>query len=171
MVLNPINTATIQRDMRLGGAKATGVGFGKTLEDVGLYGSALGPSIMGVAQASGSGVTANAVLGAAFSGISQIGGYQAPSLASGQMGAMSYSAQYLPTGTTAMGGGSSPVFAGTGEQFTQWDMINTMNQNNLQLLELQATLQSNMQAWNAKSNILNTDYNCRKAMIEKFTLR
>ena len=50
-------------------------------------------------------------------------------------------------------------------------MINTMNQNNLQLLELQATMQSNMQGWTTKSNVLSADHRARMAMIEKFTAR
>lgn len=46
-------------------------------------------------------------------------------------------------------------------------LINSMNTNNLKLLELQATMQSNMQAWNTKSNILSADHKARMAMIEK----
>ena len=74
----------------------------------------------------------------------------------------------MPSGIP--GGGSSAVVPGT-EGFSQWDLINTMNQNNLQLLELQATMQSNMQGWNTKSNILSADHRARMAMIEKFTAR
>ena len=68
------------------------------------------------------------------------------------------------------GGGTAAAVPGY-DGFSQSDMINTMNQNNLQLLELQATMQSNMQAWNTKSNILSADHRARMAMIEKFTAR
>ncbi len=65
-------------------------------------------------------------------------------------------------GTSMASGGSAP-----GTQ----DMINSMNTNNLKLLELQAVMQSNMQAWNTKSNILSADHRARMSMIEKFTAR
>ena len=69
-----------------------------------------------------------------------------------------------------LGDSNSSVVSGT-DGFSQMDMINTMNQNNLQLLELQAVMQSNMQQWNTKSNILSADHRARMAMIEKFTAR
>lgn len=50
-------------------------------------------------------------------------------------------------------------------------LMNEMNINNLKLLELQAVMQSNMQAWNTKSNILSADHRARMAMIEKFSAR
>jgi hypothetical protein len=146
-------------------------GFGSMLDAVGAMGT--------TATTAGSmygGTNSAAVLAAAFSGISSgaqtIGGGTSltgyggtPSLAGG------YAAQ--TTGLTSFGGvsdGSTSVVAGT-DGFTQMDMINTMNQNNLQLLELQATMQSNMQSWNTKSNILSADHRARMAMIEKFTAR
>jgi hypothetical protein len=109
-------------------------------------------------------VNSSTVLAAAFSGVNsfnaQTGG-GAPYLASGGMNSLNAS---------LMPGGSSAVVPGT-ENFSHMDMINTMNQNNLQLLELQATMQSNMQSWNTKSNILSADHKARMAMIEKFTAR
>jgi len=106
------------------------------------------------------------VLAAAFSGVNQynaVSGGGIPSYASMGMGGQS------------IGGGmpinaGAPVVPGT-DNFSQMDMINTMNQNNLQLLELQAVMQSNMQGWNTKSNILSADHRARMAMIEKFTAR
>ena len=49
--------------------------------------------------------------------------------------------------------------------------MEVMNQNNLQLIELQAIMQSNMQTWNTKSNILSADHRAKMSMIEKFTAR
>lgn len=117
------------------------------------------------------------VLGAAFSGVSQLsaisGSGSYPSYAAGyDMGGyagLKYSSSAMPSGVPGSSGSSS-VIPGT-EGFSQWDMINTMNSNNLQLLELQALMQSNMQSWNTKSNILSADHRARMAMIEKFTAR
>ena len=110
------------------------------------------------------GVNSSTVLAAAFSGVNtyNVQGGGTPSFASGGMNSLS--------GPSLMPGGSSAVVPGT-DGFSQSDMINTMNQNNLQLLELQATMQSNMQSWNTKSNILSADHKARMAMIEKFTAR
>jgi hypothetical protein len=125
--------------------------------------------------------TANsgAVLAAAFGGINELGAHRggfggyagasygggAPYLAAGMGG------QYASTGgSIGTLDPNAPVVPGT-EGFSQMDMINTMNQNNLQLLELQAVMQSNMQGWNTKSNILSADHRARMAMIEKFTAR
>jgi hypothetical protein len=95
-------------------------------------------------------------------------GSSVPSLAGG------YNPGFKAASTgTSLGGlsdGSSAVVPGT-DGFSQMDMINTMNSNNLGLLELQAVMQSNMQAWNTKSNILSADHRARMAMIEKFTAR
>lgn len=111
------------------------------------------------------------VLAAAFSGVNefnaQTSGLGTPYLASGMGG---WGGNYASAG--ALGGldPNAPVVPGT-EGFSHMDMINTMNQNNLKLLELQAVMQSNMQGWNTKSNILSADHRARMAMIEKFTAR
>jgi len=145
---------------------------------------AMSGTAMTATQMYGPSGMAPAVIAAAFSGTAQLNQYSqqmsqisAPSFAGGSafgamgstggMGAMKYSG--MPPGMTGAGGGSS-VIPGT-DNFSQADMINTMNQNNLQLLELQAMMQSNMQAWNTKSNILSADHRARMAMIEKFTTR
>lgn len=118
----------------------------------------------------------SAVLAAAFSGITtgsqSFGGgasmAAAPSFAGGGMGA---GAKFMTNnGSLGTLDPNAPVVPGT-EGFSQMDMINTMNQNNLGLLELQATMQSNMQGWTTKSNILSADHRARMAMIEKFTAR
>ncbi|MFH1829451.1 MAG: hypothetical protein ABH871_01575 [Pseudomonadota bacterium] len=130
--------------------------------------SAMGPTATTSSQMYGSG-NSSAVLAAAFSGISsgaQTLGGATPSFAGGY-GA---GAQFASTGSIGTLDPNAAVVPGT-EGFSQMDMINTMNQNNLQLLELQATMQSNMQGWNTKSNILSADHRARMAMIEKFTAR
>jgi hypothetical protein len=124
-----------------------------------------------------------AVLAAAFSGVNQagaqmsgyggspaamMGGGGTPYLAGGFNGGAKYSTSQGSIG--ALSDPNAPVVPGT-EGFGQMDMINSMNQNNLHLLELQATMQSNMQGWNTKSNILSADHRARMAMIEKFTAR
>lgn len=132
-------------------------------------------AMLGVASAAGGtgNPRAAAVLSAAFGGIGAAGSamsqYNAPSFAGG-MGNM---ASGLPGmgGVAGMSGGTGgSVIPGT-DNFSQADMINSMNQNNLQLLELQAMMQSNMQAWNTKSNILNADHRVKTTMIEKLSPR
>ncbi len=133
--------------------------------------NAMGPTAGTAAGMYGSS-NSSAVLAAAFSGITagaqNFGGgasmTSTPSFAGG-MGA-----QYASTGSLGSLDPNAPVVPGT-EGFSQMDMINTMNSNNLQLLELQATMQSNMQGWTTKSNILSADHRARMAMIEKFTAR
>lgn len=123
---------------------------------------------------------AQAVLSSAFSGMSTTGGLaqQAsyPSFAGGGMPDYGAGFTKYPGGPGELpspGGlpsGGDPVVPGT-SGFTTADLMNSMNQNNLKLLELQAVMQSNMQAWNTKSNILSADHRARMAMIEKFTAR
>jgi hypothetical protein len=135
--------------------------------------SAMGPTMTTASQLYGSS-NSSAVLSAAFSGITngaQTLAGSTPTFASGNSGGYNLGAQYASTsGTIGTLDSNASVVPGT-EGFSQMDMINTMNQNNLQLLELQATMQSNMQEWNTKSNILSADHRARMAMIEKFTAR
>ena len=157
---------------KVAGPKAMGTDFSGMLDAA--------SAMSGVATTAGSLYGNNssaAVLAAAFSGISA----GAANFGSGADAAMTsgtpsfsggYGAQTIG-GTSSFGtltDGSSSVISGT-DGFSQMDMINTMNQNNLQLLELQATMQNNMQGWNTKSNILSADHRARMAMIEKFTAR
>lgn len=170
MGITPINTIAIQKAVHAKAQVRTGKSF---------------DAFLGVADAMGGTATtaghmygspnAATVLSSAFSGISQLsgmsGGGAYPSYAGMNMGGYAgpkNAGAYMPSGIP--GGGSDSVIPGA-EGFSQWDMINTMNQNNLQLLELQATMQSNMQGWNTKSNILSADHRARMAMIEKFTAR
>ncbi len=77
-----------------------------------------------------------------------------------------YKADGISTGV------SDTQIAGSGATaLSTSDLLNSMNVNNLQLLELQAVMQSNMQGWNTKSNILSADHRARMSMIEKFTAR
>lgn len=146
-------------------AQTTSKGVGGTKDFNAFLGAvdAMGPTAMTSGQVYGD-VNSATVLSSAFSGVSSLN---------------AQSAGYVPTmaggygkvgGGMGMPGAGNPVVPGT-EGFSQADMINTMNQNNLHLLELQAMMQSNMQEWNTKSNILSADHRARMAMIEKFTAR
>lgn len=73
-----------------------------------------------------------------------------------------------PTYPQNMAGGSQVV---PGTNLSQFQLMEIMNQNNLKLIELQALMQSNMQVWNTKSNILSADHRAKMAMIEKFSAR
>jgi hypothetical protein len=98
-----------------------------------------------------------------FPGVMGVGSYGTTAGYAGGTYAAGSASLYKATEPMPMGsGGAVP---GTSE------MINTMNTNNLKLLELQAVMQSNMQAWNTKSNILSADHRARMSMIEKFTAR
>lgn len=179
MTIEHINPLEIKAAVAKKGFKgmSTGSGFSVAMLDAV---NAMGPTAYTAGSIYGSNNSA-AVLSAAFSGIGAT---------SSQMGGMSGMSGASYTGTPYMSGGygsgyykssslggfgglsnpdSSAIPGTTG--FSQMDMINTMNQNNLQLLELQAVMQNNMQAWNTKSNILSADHRARMAMIEKFTAR
>ncbi|MFH1653829.1 MAG: hypothetical protein ABIE74_07205 [Pseudomonadota bacterium] len=116
-------------------------------------------------------VPAQAVLQAAFSGAAQSGsvGGSTPYMASGTVPGMMGAGSYAGMKGTSVPGGTDPVGADAGVD--QATLMNTMYQNNLKLLELQAIMQTNMQAWNTKSNILSADHRARMAMIEKFSTR
>lgn len=138
--------------------------------------SAMAPMATATNQVYGGSPNSGAVLAAAFGGINELGaqrggfgGYAGASYGGAPYMAAGFGAQYAG-GSIGTLDPNAPVVPGT-EGFTHMDMINTMNQNNLQLLELQAVMQSNMQGWNTKSNILSADHRARMAMIEKFTAR
>lgn len=180
MTLNP--DAVRSGDRR--GLKATSVGsgadFGVMLDAIG----AMGPTAATAGQMYGS-TNSAAVLGAAFSGIGassqQMGGGMGAMGAShgaGLYGSTATGAPYLAAGmdykatNIGMGGMDPNTPAVPGAQgMSQMELIQTMNQNNLQLLELQAVMQNSMQGWNTKSNILSADHRARMAMIEKFAAR
>lgn len=188
--INPlaIAEAAKRKGATFKGQSLSGADFGSYLN---MFGAATGPAAATAGSMYGN-TPAYVALNAAFSGMGQA----ASSLSSGGggMGGMSYGASigggyagapYLAAGTgvSYKAGGytgagtldpNSPVIPGTGvgpDGLSYGDMISTMNQNNLQLLELQAMMQNNMQMWNTKSNILSADHRARMAMIEKFTAR
>lgn len=156
--------------------------------DVMVGASAMGPATAElVGQWSGGSNMAGAVLNAAFSGIDVAGGmgaragmYSSYGDTPGIFGASRYTTQY-PAYTSGYKFGDSTSAAGTsvsggygttaGTDVDPAWLMQTMNQNNLQLLELQAMMQSNMQSWTTKSNILSADHRARMSMVEKFTAR
>lgn len=177
-----INTEAIKAQVK--GKAAVGApktAFGDVLGGV----SAMGPATAElVGQWSGGADLAGAVLNAAFSGVNVsagftptsmggYGGYGAYTSTPGLMGTPGYTTQpgYVSgkfatnTPTTSTG---TPI--DDPAQYQQ-EIMQTMNTNNLKLLELQAMMQSNMQSWTTKSNILSADHRARMSMIEKFTAR
>lgn len=120
-------------------------------------------------QATGS-PNAAAVLHSAFSALplafgSGKGAYAGAALGDlpGMMGSPSY-ASYSGGGAY---GGSGTV---PGTDVPQAELIDQMNTNNLQLLELQAVMQNNMQQWTTKSNILKSVHESKMSMINKFAV-
>ncbi|MBI4237073.1 MAG: hypothetical protein HY696_01485 [Deltaproteobacteria bacterium] len=117
-------------------------------------------------QASGS-TNAAAVLHSAFSTLPTAFGARGAGM--GGMGdpGMMGSARYGSYGSMDMSGGAMPGMEGV----DQAQMLDQMNQNNLQLLELQAIMQNNMQQWTTKSNLLKSTHDAKMAMIQHFAVR
>lgn len=193
MTIEQINPLAIKAKAAKAGFKAISTDFNTTLGNtMGMIGASLGPVAATTGAMYGGGnMPAYVALNAAFSGMGQTaselsgggmgGGMYGASMGMG--GGMASSAPYLAAGTGGsykgtnasigvggMYGPNTPTIPGT-EGLSYGDMITTMNNNNLQLLELQAMMQNNMQMWNTKSNILSADHRARMAMIEKFTAR
>lgn len=129
--------------------------------------SPFGPAAAELTYQMGGGTTAAAVMHGAFTGLSAgsspyYGGMP------GLMGSGKYVGGYEGYGNKYIGDTSGGV-AGSG--MSQTEIFNAMNEKSQELLVLQAGLQQNMQAWNAKSNIISADHRARMAMIEKFTGR
>ncbi|MFH1874574.1 MAG: hypothetical protein ABH859_05240 [Pseudomonadota bacterium] len=180
MGINAINPNAIAQEVKANSAKSHPKGFNaflgaasasKGVGDITGGVTAMSDATMLGVQQAGVGNNAQAVLAAAFSGTSAAGQVYggSPYMTAGMGSSAMMSPSIAKYSSGVVGAGTSSVVAGT--DFSQAEMINTMNQNNLQLLELQATMQSNMQAWNTKSNILSADHRARMAMIEKFTAR
>ncbi|HPQ81300.1 MAG TPA: hypothetical protein PLZ86_06200 [bacterium] len=172
MTIEQINPMAIKAQTASKGFKKIGGDFGSTMLDAA---NAMSTTAATAGSMYGSN-NAMAALNAAFSGIGTASQAMGGGMSYGASfgGGVSGGAPYLAAGMGAqtIGGslGSTSAIPGT-DNLTQMDMINSMNQNNLGLLELQATMQSNMQGWNTKSNILSADHRARMAMIEKFTAR
>lgn len=137
--------------------------------------------LAGEAMYQGTGSTqAATVLHTAFSSVPQAfaggpsGAYAGSVLGGtpGAMGAGRYStASYLPADLAGAGAGGAGG-AGPGlEGVSQYQLLETMNQNNLQLLELQSIMQNNMQQWTTKSNVMKSVHTAKMAMIQQFNVR
>lgn len=189
MTLTPINTKELNLQNRPTtksiGAKA--MEFGDALGAV----SAMTPFATEFTRQATGNVNAATVLNAAFASFPAAasalsggggGGYPSWSSASstpygppgtypGSIPGLDMRAQYYggPAAGPSLSSGSNQVVPGT--NLTQFQLMEVMNQNNLQLIELQAMMQSNMQVWNTKSNILSADHRAKMSMIEKFTAR
>lgn len=187
-IINPIEIQNrAQQKVTSSSPKALGMEFGDFLSGV----SAMTPFASEFThQATGS-VGAATALNAAFvsfpAAASAFSG-AAPSWASsgqsfspygsawgGQGGIPNLGGDYPMSGIGGSGMGSGLGVAGgeavPGTNMSQFQLMDVMNQNNLRLIELQALMQSNMQVWNTKSNILSADHRAKMSMIEKFTAR
>lgn len=147
-------------------AASVGKSFGEVLGVAGAFAPLAGELTY---QSSGS-PNAAAVLHSAFSALPAAygaakGGYAGSILGDlpGVMGSSKYA---------SYGGGEYPLSGGTvpGTEIPQAELIDQMNTNNLQLLELQAVMQNNMQQWTTKSNILKSVHEAKMAMIQKFAI-
>lgn len=189
MTLQPINTMEIKNQGSLGSPnKMRAMEFGDFLGGV----SAMTPFATEFTRQATGNVNAATVLNAAFTSFPGAAGAMAgtPSWSSASMsspyglppGLGGLSNSYAPGGMLgqaygtpsypyAAGGAGSAAVPGTGGAMNQQQLMETMNQNNLQLIELQAMMQSNMQVWNTKSNILSADHRAKMSMVEKFTAR
>ncbi|PIR25471.1 MAG: hypothetical protein COV43_05335 [Deltaproteobacteria bacterium CG11_big_fil_rev_8_21_14_0_20_42_23] len=142
---------------------------------------ALGPVTAESAAQAGAGVNSQTVLSSAFSGVSasrhQLGGVPSYSSATGSgtyVGGGVSSTRFNPSVRAASYDGSGPGDLNAGSADTLADraaLLDQMNQSNTELLQLQAQIQSTLQSFNIKSNILSADHRARMSMIEKFTAR
>jgi hypothetical protein len=106
-------------------------------------------------------------LGAAAGQGGGLGGGMGMGATPGAFGASSHAG--LGAGTSGYGYGGSSIPGMDG--MDQASLLNQMNQNNLQLLELQAIMQNNMQQWTTKSNVLKATHDAKMAMIQHFAVR
>lgn len=190
--ISPVNPSEIKASVK--GAKVAGsskAAFPDVMGDALLGASAMSAGAYEfVGQATGGSNIAGAVLNAAFSGIDVAhgftpkgmggyAGYGPYSSAPGMMGVGSYSTNMgyaggIKAGVTVPGGVPGSIESSIGVDNPaayQQELMQTMNANNLKLLELQAHMQSNMQSWTTRSNILSADHRARMSMIEKFSPR
>lgn len=161
--------------------------FGDVLADITAGVSAMGPaSAELVGQWTGGSDMAGAVLNAAFSGVNVTGGYASASgyggygpytSSPGLMGSPGFTTQTGFVGgaraATAQPYGGDVTNVASVDDPTQYqqEIMQSMNTNNLKLLELQALMQSNMQSWTTKSNILSAHHRMQMTMIEKLHAR
>lgn len=186
---NPIEiqkqTQAQMQNQPKGAIKAQGMEFGDFLAGV----SAMTPFATEFTRQSTGDVNATNVINAAFASFpasaSAFAGGAGPGFSQASLSpyGLPASAQFASGGystgmpgfaghdpqTHGLGSPNAEVAPGTG--MTQFQLMETMNQNNLKLIELQAIMQSNMQTWNTKSNILSADHRAKMSMVEKFSAR
>ena len=192
MELSKINPSAIKAGLAVKASSGApkGVAFGDVMGGMSAMGPATGEL---VGQWTGGSNLASAILHSAFSAVdvtSQMstgntmtqgsmmtGGYGAYSDIPGVFGVGRYGTQagYMSgakaTADSGMFGGTGMKGAADDPSMYTTDIMQAMNSNNLKLLELQALMQSNMQSWTTKSNILSADHRARMSMIEKFSAR
>lgn len=147
--------------------QSKGASFGDFMGIAGAFAPAVGEATY---QSSGN-PNAAAVLHSAFSALP--GSYGAAKGAYAGGPGMFGSPSYGALGASGVGGG----YGGTGignaglqpDGLSQSQLLDQMNTNNLQLLELQATMQNNMQQWTTKSNVLKSVHDAKMAMIRHFS--
>lgn len=170
-----VNPLAVQEGGKSAASKSLKVGKSADFEAFLGAAEAFGPTAATAGQMYGD-PNSSAVLGAAFSGVTTL--RQQSGTNTGYVPAFSNGMYGSDPMFTAMGGaakynnvgGNNNVVAGV-DGFTQNDMMNSLQQNSMQLLEMQAALQTHMQEANIKSNILSADHRARMSMIEKFTAR
>lgn len=155
-------------------ASITGTPFGDILSIAG----ALAPTVGEMTYQSTGNSNAASVLHSAFSALP--GAYAAGGGGMGAYGMGSSPGMYGTASYSTVGGGmggygaSSELGQGGSTQMGQPDqaqLIDTMNQNNLHLLELQAVMQNNMQQWTTKSNIYKSIHDAKMAIVQHFAAR
>ncbi|MDO8494178.1 MAG: hypothetical protein Q7S68_02450 [Deltaproteobacteria bacterium] len=183
MTVSPINPSEIKAQTTPSTSKtgAKSMGFGETMGAVGAFAPFTGEL---TGQATGS-VNAATVLNAAFTSFPMAAAsFSGTAPSWGMASSMGSTPGFYgataggPGGMPGLGasypsevGGLSGGQAVPGTNLSQFQLMEVMNQNNLKLIELQAMMQSNMQVWNTKSNILSADHRAKMSMIEKFTAR
>lgn len=155
----------VVQQQAIGKPKAASVGksFGDVMGVAGAFAPLAGELMY---QSTGS-PNAAAVLHSAFSSLPAAFGGPKGAYAGSQLGdlpGVMGSPGYATT-SGATGYGNVP-----GTEVPQAELIEQMNTNNLQLLELQAVMQNNMQQWTTKSNILKSVHEAKMAMIQKFAV-
>lgn len=160
-----IDPFVIQQQAIVGRPKAASVGksFGDVMGVAGAFAPLAGELMY---QSTGS-PNAAAVLHSAFSALPAAFGGAKGSYAGSQLGdlpGVMGSPSYAST-SGVTGNGNVP-----GTEVPQAELLDQMNTNNLQLLELQAVMQNNLQQWTTKSNILKSVHEAKMSMIQKFAV-
>lgn len=150
-------------------ASATNSGFNDVIMGLSAMGPALGETFHQAGYSN-----AAAVIHSAFSALpGAFGSGGGGSLAGDVLGGLP--GIYGRASHTTMPGEAPSYASGGGipgmDGLDQGQLIDQMNTNNLQLLELQAIMQNNMQQWTTKSNVLKAVHDAKMAMIQHFAPR